>query len=177
VVLALDPRDGEELWRVRYEGYSVIPRPVFGHGLVFVCTGYEWPVLVAIRPDDRGDVTETHVAWKTRKAVPHTASPLLVGEELYLVSDGGIASCLDAKSGQVHWQERLDGAFSASPLYAGGRIYIQNEQGVGTVVKAGKQFQRLARNSLGEPTLASYAAADGSLLIRTETRLYRIRVE
>jgi outer membrane protein assembly factor BamB len=177
VVQALDPRDGKEIWRVRYEGYSVIPRPVYGHGLVFLCTGYEWPVLLAIRPDGRGDVTETHVAWKSRKAVPQTPSPLLVGDELYLVSDSGIASCLDAKSGRVHWQQRLGGAFSASPLHAGGRIYFENEQGVGTVIKAGKQFQQLARNSLGEPTLASFAPVDETLIIRTEKHLYRIRHE
>jgi outer membrane protein assembly factor BamB len=177
VVLALDPQDGKEIWRVQYQGYSVIPRPVFGHGLVFVCTGYDSPSLLAIRPDGRGDVTQTHVAWKTHKAAPHTASPLLVGDELYLVSDGGIASCLDVKSGQVHWQQRLGGAFSASPLHAGGRIYFQNEQGVCTVIQASKQFRQLAKNALDEPTLASSAAADGAFFVRTENRLYRIREE
>jgi outer membrane protein assembly factor BamB len=177
VVVALDPGDGKEKWRVRYEGYSVIPRPVFGHGLVFVCTGYEFPTLLAIRPDGRGDVTDTHVAWKVRKAVPNTPSPLLVGDELYLVSDGGVASCLDAKSGRVHWQRRLGGAFSASPFHAGGRVYFQNEEGVGTVIQSGQQFRQLARNALDEPTLASYAAADGALFVRTEGRLYRIREE
>jgi outer membrane protein assembly factor BamB len=177
VVLALDPGDGKELWRVRYQGYSVIPRPVFGHGLVFVCTGYESPTLLAIRPDGRGDVTETHVAWKARKAVPHAPSPLLAGDELYLVSDGGVASCLDAKSGRAHWQRRLGGAFSASPLHAGDRIYFQDEHGVGTVIQAGKQFRQLAKNALAEPTLASYAAVDGALFIRTEGHLYRIREE
>jgi hypothetical protein len=177
VVLAIDPRDGKEIWRVQYDGYSVIPRPVFGHGLVFISTGYEWPMVLAIRPDGRGDVTDTHVAWKTRRAAPNTPSPLLVGDELYLVSDNGIASCLDARSGQLHWQHRLGGAYSASPLHAAGRIYFQNEQGVGTVIKAGKQFEQLARNALDEPTLASYAASDGALFIRTETQLYRIQAE
>src|SRR6185437_5702085 len=112
VVCAFDPATGHEIWRVRYDGYSVIPRPVYGQGLLFICTGYNTPSLLAIRPDGKGDVTDTHVVWKTRKAVPHTPSPLLVGEELYFVSDSGQASCLDARTGQVHWQERLGGNYS-----------------------------------------------------------------
>lgn len=174
-VLALEPRTGKEIWRVRYQGYSVIPRPVFGHDLVFVCTGYDSPSVLAIRPDGQGDVTGTHIAWKTRNGAPHTASPLLVENELYLVSDNGLASCLDAKTGQVHWQKRVGGGFSASPLFAGGKIYFQSEQGLGVVVQAGKEFKQLARNDVEERTLASYAAADGALFLRTEKHLYRIQ--
>jgi outer membrane protein assembly factor BamB len=175
VVAAYDPGTGREIWRVRYDGYSVVPRPVYGHGLVFVCTGYEDAGLLAIRPDGAGDVTDTHVAWQTRKAAPHTPSPLLVGDELYMVADAGIASCLDAATGRVHWQRRIGGTYSASPVFAGGKVYFQSEQGTGVVLTAGKQFKLLARNALGERTLASYAAADGALFIRTEEYLYRIQ--
>ena len=174
VVGAFDPADGREIWRVRYDGYSVIPRPVYGHGLVFVCTGYDRPSLLAIRPDGRGDVTATHVVWKTNRAVPHAPSPLLVGDDLYLVSDGGQASCLDARTGRVHWQDRLGESYSASPLFAGGKIYFQSEQGTGVVIRAGKECEVLARNALDEQSLASCAAADGALFIRTEARLYCI---
>jgi outer membrane protein assembly factor BamB len=152
----------------------VVPRPVFGHGLVFVSSGFDSPSLLAIRPDGQGDVTDSHVAWRLSKGAPLTPSPLLVGDELYLVSDQGIASCLDAKTGKVHWQERVGGNYSASPLVADGKIYFQNEEGTGVVVKVGKKFEQLAKNPLGEPTLASYAAADGALFIRTEKHLYRI---
>jgi outer membrane protein assembly factor BamB len=175
-VCAYDPRTGKEIWRVTYDGYSVVPRPVYGHGLVYICTGYNSPSLLAIRPDGKGDVTTTHVAWTTNRGVPHTASPLLVGGELYLVSDGGVASCLDARKGKVHWKQRLGGNYSASPLYAAGKIYFQSEQGTGEVIKAGKEFKQLARNALGERTLASYAAAGGALYIRTEKHLYKIQV-
>jgi outer membrane protein assembly factor BamB len=172
-----DPKTGAEIWRVHTKGYSVIPRPVYGHGLVFLSTGYDTPSLVAIRPDGKGDVTETHVKWMERKGAPHTPSPLLVGDELYVVSDGGVATCLDAKTGMQHWQQRLGGAFSASPIYADGKIYFQNERGVGYVVKADKQFELLAKNDLEERSLASYAAADGALFIRTEEHLYRIETK
>jgi outer membrane protein assembly factor BamB len=171
---ALDPKTGRELWRVRYDGYSVIPRPVFGHGLVFVSTGYDSPEVLAIRPNGSGDVTDTHVAWRESRGAPKTPSMLLVGEELYYVSDRGIASCVDAKTGKSHWQERAGSAFSASPIYANGRIYFQSEQGTGTVAKAGKKFEKLAENALGERTLASYAIAGGRIYIRSDKHLYCI---
>lgn len=173
-VCAYDPADGKEIWRVRYDGYSVVPRPVYGHGLLFLSSGYDRPILLAIRADGKGDVTDTHVVWKTNKAAPLSPSPLLVGDELYTVSDGGVASCLDARTGEVHWRERLGGNYSASPLFAGGKLYFQSEQGMGVVVQAGKEFKLVAKNSLDERSLASPAAADGALFIRTETRLYRI---
>jgi outer membrane protein assembly factor BamB len=176
LVSAYDPKTGEELWRVRHNGYSVIPRPVYGHGLVFISTGYDAPSLIAIRPDGKGDVTDTHVAWRMTKNAPHTPSPLLVGDELYVVSDRGIASCLNAKTGEVRWSERLGGDFSASPQEADGKVYFQNETGVGFVVRAGiaGRYELLAKNDLRERTLASYAAADGALFIRAEKHLYRI---
>jgi outer membrane protein assembly factor BamB len=175
VVCALDPLTGAELWRCRYgEGYSVIPKPVFGHGMIFLSSGYDKPVLHAIRVDGKGDVTDTHIAWKLEKGAPHTPSPLLIANELYLVSDAGIASCLDAKTGKVHWSERVGGNYSASPLLADGKIYLQNETGTGVVLKPGKTFEKLVENPLAEKTLASYAVTDGALFIRTEKHLYRI---
>jgi outer membrane protein assembly factor BamB len=174
-VAALDPKDGREIWRVRYGGgYSVVPRPVFAHGLLFIATGFNRADLLAIRPDGEGDVTDTHVAWRTTKGAPLTPSVVVVGDELYAVSDMGIASCFDAKTGKVHWQERIAGNYSASPLAAAGRIYFQNETGTGVVLKAGRAFTTLATNPLEERTLASYAVLDNTLLIRTENHLYRI---
>ena len=174
-VYAYEPKDGRELWRVRYpEGYSVVPRPVFGHGLLFISTAFDNPEVIAIRPDGQGDVTDTHVSWRLSKGAPKTPSMLLVGDELYFVSDAGIATCADAKTGRVHWSERVGGNYSASPLFADGRIYLQNEEGIGVVLAPGKTFHELARNSLGERTLASYAVTDGAIFIRTETHLYRV---
>lgn len=175
-VCAYDPKDGRELWRVRYgEGYSVVPRPVTGHGLVFLASGYDRPVVYAIRPAGvSGDATDSAVVWTAPRGAPNTPSMILHGDELYWVSDAGVASCVDARTGQVHWNERLGGGFSASPIFADGRLYFQNEEGVGFVVEAGKTFRLLARNELGERTLASPAVSDGALFIRTEGHLYRI---
>ena len=172
-----DVNDGRELWRVGYgEGYSVIPRPVFAHGLLFVSSSFDVPVLYAIKPDGAaGDASATNVAWSCRKAAPHSASMLVLGDDIYFVSDAGIATCADALTGDVRWSERLgSGGFSASPVAAEGRVYFQNEAGVGFVVKAGKTFALLATNDLGERTLASYAVADGALFLRSETHLWKI---
>lgn len=176
-VSALDPATGKEIWKCSYnQGYSVIPRPVYGHGMVFIGTGYDRPTVMAIRADGKGDVTSTHVEWTIRKGAPNTPSLLLVGNELYFVSDGGIGSCVNAKTGELHWNERLGGNYSASPLYGDGKIYFQNEQGEAVVLKAGKRFEIVSRNDMGEKTFASYAVIGSDFLIRTESKLYRIGI-
>ena len=175
-VRAYDPLTGKEIWRVRYdEGFSNVPRPVFGHGLVFITTGFQQPELLAIRPDGKGDVTKTHVAWSLKRGAPLTPSPILVGDELYIVNDGGIASCIDARTGNVIWQSRLGGTYSASPVYADGRLYFPAEQGVTVVIAPGKEARKLATNRLDGGHLASMAIAGGSFFVRTDAALYRIR--
>jgi outer membrane protein assembly factor BamB len=172
---AYDPDTGKEIWRVRYaDGFSNVPRPVFGHGLVYIATGFQQPTLMAVRPDGSGDVTSTHVAWTVTRGAPLTPSPLLVGDELYMLTDGGIASCLDARTGSVHWQMRLGGTYSASPIFADGRIYFLGEDGATTMLAPGKEFRRLGINRLDGSMLASMAVAGRSLFIRTHSHLYRI---
>jgi len=173
---AYDPADGCEIWRVRYgEGFSVVPRPVYAHGLLFITTGFETANLLAIDPlGAGGDVTGSHIKWTCRHGVPTTPSLLATGNELYFVSDGGVASCLDAMTGNTIWNERLGGDFSASPIAAEGRIYFLDESGVGYVLRGGHKFELLAKNDLGERTLASYAVADNALFIRSEFHLWRI---
>jgi outer membrane protein assembly factor BamB len=175
-VTSYEPQTGKEIWRAEYtEGYSNVPRPVYGHGLVFITTGLQHPSLLAIRPEGQGDVTRTHVQWKLDRGVPVTPSPLLVGDEIYLLSDLGILTCLDAKTGRVHWQERLAGNFSSSPVFADGRIYFMNELGVTTVIAPGKTFRRLATNSLEDAwTLGSMAVSGGTIFIRSADHVYRI---
>ena len=176
VVVSYDPVTGEELWRVTYPNkWSVVPRPVFSHGLVFVCTGYDGPAeLLAIRPTGSGDVTGSHVVWKTDDNVPHNPSPLVVGDEIYLMADNGIASCRDVATGTLHWRQRIGGNFSASPVHAAGRIHVISETGVATIFAAGREWRELASCDFGEAALASPAFVDGAVLVRTEGHLWRI---
>jgi outer membrane protein assembly factor BamB len=172
---AYDPLNGKEIWRVSYsDGFSNVPRPVFAHGLVYIATGFQQPSLLAVRPDGTGDVTKTQLAWKLSRGAPLTPSPIVVGDELYVVTDGGIATCLDARTGATIWQQRLGGTYSASPVFAGGSIYFPAEQGVTTVMAPGKEFRRLATNRLDGGLLASMAVANGSFFLRTDSYLYRI---
>ena len=173
--IAYEPQTGKEIWNVRYgEGFSNVPRPVYGNGLVFICTGFQEPSLLAVRVDGRGDVTKSHVAWTLKRGAPLTPSPLLVGDELYMVNDGGIATCVDAKTGTEHWRARMDGNFSASPVYADGRIYFLSEEGLTVVLAPGTKFKALATNQLDGQTLASMAVSGGSIFIRSSTHLYRV---
>lgn len=172
---AYDPLTGKEIWRVSYDdGFSNVPRPVYGHGLVFIVTGFQQPAVIAVKPDGTGDVTRTHIAWTLRRGAPLTPSPLLVGDELYLLTDAGIATCLDARTGTVHWQMRLGGTYSASPVFADQRIYFLGEHGGAMAILPGKEFRRVGNSTLDGAMLASMAVAQQSLFIRTNNHLYRI---
>ena len=173
---AYSPKDGRELWRARYgEGYSVVPRPVYAGGLLFIGTGYDAATLIAVRPAGaKGDATDSAVAWKIAKGAPNTPSTVSDGTHVFFVSDAGIASCAEIATGKVLWNERLGGGFSASPVLFEGRILFVNEEGKATVVAAAPRFEVLARNDLGERTLASPAVVDNALYLRTAGRLRRI---
>lgn len=173
-LVSYNPRTGDEHWWFRYDGYSNVPRPVVGKGLVFITSGYDRPEFYAVRIDGEGDVTESHLAWNMKKAAPLNPSPLLIGDELYLVNDGGIVTCVDAVSGEQHWQQRIGGNFTASPTYADGRIYLLDEGGKMTVIAPGKTFEKLATNELDGRTLATPAFVDDTIFLRTENHLYRI---
>jgi len=172
-------KNGREVWRARYdEGYSVIPRPVIGEfggkRLAICASGYNQSTAVCVELGGKGDVTDTHVKWRVKKAAPHTPSMILKDDMLFMISDIGIASCLDPVSGEAYWIARVGGQHSSSPILAEDRVYFQDERGKGTVIKAAKSFEILARNDLKEQTLASYAVTDGTLFVRTLKHLYRI---
>ncbi|MDE0597047.1 MAG: PQQ-like beta-propeller repeat protein [Roseibacillus sp.] len=174
-VFSYDPRTGKELWKARHRGWSIAPRPVFGNGLLFAIIDRDNPELWAIRPDGNGDVTDTHVAWRETKRMPARASPLLVGDLLFLVNRNGIASCLEARTGKIFWQERIKGAYSASPIYSKGRIYLFNEDSVCTVIKPARKLEVLSVNPLSGEQLMATPAVDGdSFLLRTDKHLYRV---
>lgn len=121
------------------------------------------------------DATDTHIAWSHDKGAPLTPSVLVVGDELYYVSDNGVATCVDAQSGKAHWTKRIGGDFSASPVFADGHIYFQNEAGVTTVISKGPTFESLSTNDLGERTLASPVPAENAIYLRSEANLWKIQ--
>ncbi len=171
---AYDPADGREVWSLALPGFSNVPPPVAGHGLVYLATGYNPPELWAVRPDGRGDVGPTHVAWRATGGMPAKPSPLLVGDEIYVVADNGVARCLDARTGKEHWKQRLEGAYTASPIAADGRLYFVNEGGLATVVKPGRTFESIAENELEGRFLASPAVSGRAIFLRSDTHVYRI---
>jgi outer membrane protein assembly factor BamB len=173
-VYGYDPATGRELWRVNYGvlGFSVVPRPVMAEGLAFLSTSFMKPEMLAVRLGDGGSQPE--IVWRQSKGAPTMSSPLVVGEELYVVSDKGIMTCLDIHSGEVHWTSRLGGNFSSSPLFADGRIYVGNRDGATFVIKPGKTYDLLATNQLDGRIFATPAAVDRSLYLRTDAALYRL---
>lgn len=170
---AYDPATGKELWKLSYGvlGFSIVPRPVAGDGMFFMCTSFLQSELLAIKLAEGGTPT---IAWRYGRQAPRMPSPLLVGKELYLLSDGGIATCLEAASGRVLWTKRLSGNYCASPLLADGKIFVANRDGETTVLLPGDKFTELAVNKLDGAIMASPAALGQALYIRTDKALYRI---
>jgi outer membrane protein assembly factor BamB len=170
-----DPLTGRELWKIVERGnFSGSTRPVAGHGLVFYPTGFNTGQIFAIRPDGRGDVTGTHVAWKAARGAPNKPSLLLLGDLLFMVNDGGIVTCLEARTGTEVWHGRLTDSYSASPVSADGRVYFFSEDGKTTVIEAGRAFKILAENSLDDGFMASPAIDGKAFYLRTRSHLYRI---
>lgn len=167
-----DPTSGRELWRVEHPGFSGASRPVTWRDLVLLNTGYGTTDLLAVRLGGAGDVSESHVVWTQTRGIPKRSSPVVLDGLVYLVSDNGVATCLEAADGEIVWQDRLPGNYSASPVLAGGRLYFVNESGVTTVVEPGRTFQVLARNEVDEGILASPAVAGRMLILRGRSSLY-----
>lgn len=170
---AYDLATGAELWTVKAPGWSVVPQPTVSHGMVIYNTDYDNPELYAVKLGGKGDVTDSHVAWRLKRGAPSTPTPLLVGDDLYFVSDKGMASCVDVKTGESHWVSRLGGNFSASPLYLNGRILFLNEDGLATWVEPGHKFVELGTNEIPGRTLATPAISNGAMYLRTDKVLYK----
>jgi outer membrane protein assembly factor BamB len=164
--------------------YSGATRPVVGHGLVFVPTGFASGQVLAIRPGKPGGVldakapgpagTQLQVVWKTKQNAPKKPSLLLLGNLLYALEDNGVVTCWEAMTGKVVWSERIGGHYSASPLAAGDRIYLLSEEGKTTVLATGREFKKLAESQLGDGFMASPAVTGNALFLRSRSHLYRL---
>jgi len=176
-VISYDPVTGKELWRtVHPGGFNIASRPIYANGLVYVFTSGLNNILIAIRPNGIGDVTDTHVVWSTKRGTPVIPSPVIIAGRLFMVTDrGGIVRCLNAKSGEEIWRGRLGGDHWASPVYTDGKIYFSSKSGEVAVVEASAQeFKVVSRNQLNASFIASPAVSAASLVLRSTSHLYRI---
>jgi len=170
-----EPETGKEVWRLFHKGFSQSSRPVQGDGLLFLNTGYVRPQLLAVRPGGQGDVTDKDaIAWTFRRSVPTMPSALFIDGLIYMVSDGGVASCVEAKTGKSLWRERIGGEHSASPVFVNGRIYFFDREGGSVVIAPGPEFKKLAENTLESGCMASAAVVGDAFLLRTKKHLYRL---
>jgi outer membrane protein assembly factor BamB len=169
-----DPKSGREVWRFRHGGFSMTSRILASDGLLYVNTGFMRPRLISVRATGSGDVTEKGAAWTQRSSVPTMSSPVVVDGMLFMVSDSGTASCLDAKTGERHWRKKIGGTFSASPLATEDRVYFFSRDGDVIVVAAEKAYRELARNRFEEGFMASPAVVGDTVILRSKKALYRV---
>lgn len=169
-----DLATGQELWRAEYAVHTSSTTAVFGDGTIYLCTGNPKGELWALNPNGHGVLPVTNVLWKIARNVPTRPSLLFLNGLIFMVDDGGIASCIEAKNGQEIWRERIGGNYSASPLYAEGHIYFFSEEGKCTVIAAAREFKIIAQNQLGDGFMASAAVEWKALILRSRTQLYRV---
>lgn len=169
-----NPDDGSLQWMMDGPTEQFVAAPVYDGKLLFITAGYPERHILALRPDGQGKIADDAIVWRTRRGCSYVPSPLLAGECLYVVDDGGFATCFRASDGEVYWRERLSGGHSASPVLVDGKVYFQSDRGITTVVKAGPAFEKLASNELGEETYASPVVSQGQLFLRGLTHLYAI---
>ena len=173
-VYGYNPDNGNELWKIKYGilGFSNVARPVTGHGMLYLSTCFMKAEVHAYQLEG---LTKPKLAWKMTKGAPKIPSPILVENQLYVVNDGGILSCVNAKTGQLNWRERLDGEFNASPILANGLLYLADRAGKTLVIKPGNSLHIISENELDDsPHMASFAPYENSFLIRKDTTLYRV---
>ena len=173
-VASYNPRNGKRHWIINGPTEQFVASVVYNGEYVFVTSGYPERHIVAIRPDGSGNVTDTHVAWRTNRGAAYVPSPIIVGPYLLVVADSGIASCFDAKTGKRHWMERLPGGHSPSPVSADGLVYFVSDQGVTTIIRPSDTFGVIAKNELDEPVSTSPAISQGQIFLRTHQHLYCI---
>ncbi|MEK6324950.1 MAG: PQQ-binding-like beta-propeller repeat protein [Acidobacteriota bacterium] len=171
---AYDPATGKHLWHTGEPNRFPIPVPSSENGVLYASRGYRSGPFMAIRLGGKGDISRTHVQWLVPTGAPYVSSLVLYQGLIYMANDAGVATCVDAKTGEKVWQQRMDGIFSASPVAGDGKVYMMSETGETIVLKAGRELQILARNDLGERLVASPAISSGQLFIRTDAYLFCI---
>ena len=171
-VASYDPHDGSRHWIIDGPTEQFVASMVFNGKLLFLTAGFPEHHMMAIRPDGSGNVTDTHIAWRTRKGAGYVPSPIAAGDYFLAVSDDGIGSCFEADTGNRLWMERLGTHYSSSLVTAGGLVYFGSDEGTTTVVRPGAKLDVVAENKLGEYCYASPAISQGQIFLRGEQHLY-----
>jgi outer membrane protein assembly factor BamB len=172
-VASYDPRTGKRHWIIEGPTEQFVASLVDNGKLLFLTAGFPEFHILAIRPDGHGNVTKTHVAWRTTKGCAYVPSPIASedGKYFLVVSDGGVASCFEAATGKRCWMERIGTHYSASLFGAGGLVYFLSDDGVTTIVRPGAKFEVVAENKLGEECYSSPAISQGQIFFRTKNNL------
>ena len=173
---AYNPINGKELWNITYTGYSNASRTVIYKDNAIINSGYGKPHLISVKidPSAAGDISGTHINWDIFKRVPKRSSPIIVGDQLYMTTDEGILTCLDAKTGESNWSDRMPGHYSASPIFADGKLYFFSEMGHCYVIAPGGDYNLISKNKLDSGFMASPAISGKAIYARSKTHLYRI---
>jgi len=174
-VASYDPNDGRLAWIIDGPTEQFVASPVYSArtGLLYITGGYPDHHILAIKPDGRGNVTRTHIVWRTTRGAAYVPSPIIAGDYFLVVSDSGVAHCFEAATGKLLWQERM-GEHHASLVSANGLVYFLNDDGVTRVIRAGPEFRLIAQNELGEKCFASPAISQGHMLVRGDKHLFCI---
>ena len=173
-VESFDPNTGKSLWTYPEVNRFPIPVSMVDNGMLFLSRGYRSSPYMAIRLGGRGDITNTHVAWRVPTGGPYVSSLVHYQGVIYMSTDNGILSAVDASNGQRLWQERVGGTFSASPIAGDGKVYFVSEGGETIVIKAGRTFELIARNKLDGHFVASPAAGGGRVFLRSDDRVFAV---
>ena len=173
---AYNPINGKELWNIPFSGYSNASRTVIYKDNAIINSGYGKPHLISVKidPSAAGDISGTHINWDIFKRVPKRSSPIIVGDQLYMTTDEGILTCLDAKTGESNWSDRMPGHYSASPIFADGKLYFFSEMGHCYVIAPGGDYNLISKNKLDSGFMASPAISGKAIYARSKTHLYRI---
>jgi hypothetical protein len=173
-VASYDPHNGQRHWIIDGPTEQFVASIVYNpkHDMLFMTGGFPAHHILGIKPDGQGNVTESKIVWRTTKGVSYVPSPISEGDYFVVVSDGGIASCFDAASGELYWQERVGPHAHSSIVSANGLVYVTTDNGDTTVIKPGKTYEKIAQNALGEPTSSSPAISDGHLFLRGSKHLF-----
>jgi outer membrane protein assembly factor BamB len=175
VVQGFDLKTGERLWSSEVIGEGKVPSTLLGNGVVFTAGGWGGKESIkAFKLGGKGELAETNLLWEQKKGMPKVASMVYVAPHLFAITDAGIATCINAESGQIVWQHRLGGNFAASPVATPDRVYFTDDNGNTTVVAASDKFQVLSKNELNTQVQASAAILQGHFFIRSKDHLYCI---